>query len=331
VEFSPWSGRSRLCRVRLYTGVIVWRPVIVVCGEALIDVIRNRDSTERAAPGGGPFNTTRALARLGVPTAFLGHLSDDQFGRELSELLVADGASVALASVGPEPTTVAHADVDSRGAAEYQFVVDGTSAPNLTAEMLPASFAPDVNGICVGSLGLVLEPMAGTVVELVRRERGRRLIMLDPNIRVGLVNDLDNYRARLLSVIAAATVVKASDSDLAWIEPESDYRSAAQHMLDQGVRMVAITLGAQGAFGAHRDLQIHVPAPPVQVVDTIGAGDAFGAGLLAWLHDHDLIRPDLKLDEKQLQAGLDYACLAAALTCTRAGADPPWKREMTRA
>jgi fructokinase len=303
--------------------------VIVVCGEALIDQIGNEEGTQHATPGGGPFNTARALARLGIPTAFLGRLSEDKFGRELSELLVADGASIALASTGPEPTTVAIAEIDSRGSASYRFVIEGTSAPNLIPDMVPRSFAPEVNALHVGTLGLVLQPMAGTLVELVRRERGRRLIMLDPNIRAALVDEVD-YRTRLESVIAAATIVKASDSDLAWIEPGSDYRAAAQHMLDRGVQMVVVTLGALGAYGAHRDLRVQVEAPQVQVVDTIGAGDAFGAGLLGWLHDHDLIRSDLELDEDQLRAALDYACLAASLTCARAGADPPWKREMRR-
>jgi len=302
----------------------------VACGEALIDMIRNSDGTQRATPGGGPFNTARALARLGVPTAFLGRLSEDRFGRELSELLVADGASVELVSVGPEPTTIALAEIDGDGAARYRFVVDGTSAPNLTPDMIPSSLASNVNALLVGSLGLVLEPMAATIAELVRRERGRRLIMLDPNIRDGLSDERD-YRQRLESIVAATTVVKASDSDLAWIESGTNYRAAAEHMLDLGVRMVAVTLGAQGAFAAHRDLRVHVHAPPVHVVDTIGAGDAFGAGLLGWLHDHDLVRPDLELDEEELRAALEYACLVAALTCARAGADPPWKREVLAA
>ena len=301
--------------------------MIVVCGEALIDMIQNGDGSQRAAPGGGPFNTARALARLGVPTAFLGHLSEDKFGRELSDLLVADGASLELATVGPEPTTIAVADVDSQGFAEYQFLVKGTSAPNLTMEMLPAEFARDVSALHVGTLGLVLEPMASTIVELVQRERDGRLIMLDPNIRIGLTDDFD-YRDRLNTLISASTIVKASDSDLAWIHADCDYTEAADRILGEGVRMVVVTLGADGAFGAHRDLRIRVAAPPVEVVDTIGAGDAFGAGLLAWLYDHDLIRPELSLDEDELRSALAYACLAASLTCARGGADPPWKPEM---
>jgi len=132
--------------------------VIVVCGEALIDMIHNGDGTQRAAPGGGPFNTARALARLGVPTAFLGRLSNDKFGRELAELLVSDGASLELASVGAESTTIAVADVDSAGLAEYQFLVQGTSAPHLTLDMLPDKLASEVNALHLGTLGMVLEP-----------------------------------------------------------------------------------------------------------------------------------------------------------------------------
>ena len=174
--------------------------MIVVCGEALIDVIHNGDGTRRATPGGGPFNTARALARLAVPTAFLGHLSDDEFGRELADLLTSDGASLALASTGHEKTTIAVADVDEQGLAEYQFLVEGTSAPNLTPAMVPERLGPDVNAIHLGTLGMVLEPMASTLTELINREHDGRLVMLDPNIRLGLISD-DEYRDRLYEVI----------------------------------------------------------------------------------------------------------------------------------
>ena len=301
--------------------------MIVVCGEALIDMVRNADGTQRGVPGGGPFNTARGLARLGVPVAFLGHLSADRFGRELADLLTADGVSLEYASVGPEPTTIALADVDSEGFAEYQFVVKGTSAPNLTMEMLPARLDDGVTCLHIGTLGLVLQPMASTLEEFVNREADGRVVILDPNVRIGLEDDTE-YRARLEKLMTASTVIKASDTDVAWLYPGSDYTEAADLMLAKGVPMVVITLGAEGAFGAHRDLRIHVAAPQVEVVDTIGAGDAFGAGLLAWLYDHDLVRAEMRLDEEQLRSALDYACLAAALTCTRKGAEPPWKREM---
>ncbi|HEV2413938.1 MAG TPA: PfkB family carbohydrate kinase, partial [Candidatus Dormibacteraeota bacterium] len=186
--------------------------MIVVCGEALIDMIRNGDGTQRAMPGGGPFNTARAVARLGAPTAFLGHLSDDRFGKELASLLVTDGASLEYATVGPEKTTIAVAEVDSDGLAEYQFLIQGTSAPNLTADMIPETFGPEVNALHVGTLGLVLEPMAGTLVDLAEREHGKRMLMLDPNIRLGLGPE-DEYRERLSHMIRASTLVKGSDSD----------------------------------------------------------------------------------------------------------------------
>lgn len=304
--------------------------MIVVCGEALMDMIQNGDGTKQAAPGGGPFNTARALARLGVPVAFLGHISTDAFGRELAGLLEADGASLRYTTRGPEPTTIAIADIDSEGLAEYQFLVQGTSAPNLTIEMVPDEFSADVNALHLGTLGFVLEPMADTLVSLVEREHGRRLLMVDPNVRVGLDAD-DEYRERLHHVFRLSTIVKASDADLAWLYPGLEYEQAAERILDGGVRLVVVTLGAEGAFGAHRDVRVRVPAPRVRVVDTIGAGDAFGAALLGWLHDHDCAHPDLELDETMLGAALDYACLVAAITCTRAGADPPRKSEILRA
>jgi fructokinase len=301
--------------------------LIVVCGEALIDVIHNGDGTERTLPGGGPFNTARALARLGVPTSFLGHLSDDPFGRELAELLKTDGASLDLATFGPERTTVAMADVDSEGLAEYQFVVQGTSAPQLTLSMLPDRLSPEVNALHLGTLGMVLEPMASTLVEFIHRERGARVVMLDPNVRAGLIPD-DVYRERLRDAVSRSTIVKASEDDLVWMFPGLGYRDAAEQLLGSGVRLVVVTLGSAGSFGAHRDLRITVEAVPVHLVDTIGAGDSFGAALLAWLHDNGHLEQDLTLESDQLLAALQYACAAAAITCSRAGAEPPWKHEM---
>src|ERR1700730_7305252 len=172
-------------------------------------MIDNGDGTQRPTPGGGPFNTARALARLGVPTSFLGRLSTDALGLQLAGLLASDGASIAMASCGPEPTTIAVAEVDGEGLAEYQFVIDGTSAPNLTPSMLPDPFPEEVAAIHIGTLGLALEPMASTLFELVRRENGRRLIMLDPNVRPGLMPDQE-YRSRLESVVRLSTIVKAS-------------------------------------------------------------------------------------------------------------------------
>ena len=301
--------------------------MIVVCGEALIDMVTTGDSTRRPTPGGGPFNTARALARLEAPAAFLGHFSTDEFGRMLADQLAADGASLALATFGPEPTTIAIANIGGDGLAEYEFLIQGTSAPNLTRDMIPAELPVDVKAVHLGTLGLVLEPMASSLAALVRREHGRRLVMLDPNIRPVLTTD-PQYRPRLDSLISQSTIVKASDADLDWLFQGLDRMAAARALLARGPKMVVVTLGAKGAVGMTASAEVRVPAPAVRVVDTIGAGDAFGAALLAWLHDHGRLSRDLRLDREELRAALEFACLVASITCTRPGADPPRRAEL---
>src|SRR3989442_1196878 len=191
--------------------------VIVVCGEALIDIIPAGDDTRRPVPGGGPFNTARALARLGAPTAFLGRLSTDAFGVGLANELVADGADLSLVSYGPEPTTLAVAELDGDGLAEYEFYVHGTSAPNLTLEMVPAKLPAEVNALHIGTLGLVLEPMATTLTEVARREGEHRLLMVDPNVRPQVVTDAEQFRGRLDRLVGRSTIAKASEGGLAWL------------------------------------------------------------------------------------------------------------------
>lgn len=301
--------------------------MIVVCGEALIDLIDSGDGNPRPAPGGAPFNTARALARLGVPTAFLGRLSDDEFGRQLAGLLTSDGVSLSLAPSGTEPTTTAIARVDGDGVAEYEFLTEGTSAPNLSKAMLPDRLSPEVEAIHLGTLGLMLEPIASTLVDLVRRESGDRLVMLDPNIRPALVSG-PAYRNRLDWVVSHSTIVKVSKDDLAWLFPTLDIEAASARILTFGVRLLMVTLGPDGALGVTGDSRAQVSAPPIRVVDTIGAGDAFGAASLAWLHERGALRPDLSLTAEELESLLSFACLAASLTCTHRGAEPPWRSEL---
>ena len=302
--------------------------MIVVCGEALIDIIPAGDGTRRSVPGGGPFNTARALARLGAPTSFLGRLSTDALGVMLARELAADGVDLSLVGYGPESTTLAVASLQGEGLVEYEFFVRGTSAPNLTPEMLPSSLPPGVTALHVGTLGLVLEPMATTLTELALRESEGRVLMLDPNIRSSLVTDTKVYRRRLDQLIAHSTIVKASESDMGWLFPELECEVAAGRVLARGARLVLVTLGAAGAFAATSTHRIRVAAPKVDVVDTIGAGDAFGAAVLAWLHDHNVLRPDLDLAEDDLESMLSFANLVAAITCTLVGADPPWRAEL---
>jgi fructokinase len=245
----------------------------------------------------------------------------------LAHQLAADGASLALASFGPEPTTIAIASIGKDGLAEYEFVIQGTSAPNLTREMIPPELPPEVKALHLGTLGLVPEPMASSLTELLRRENGRRLVMLDPNIRPVLAADRA-YRLRMQWLISQSTIVKASAEDLAWLYPDIDYVAAAERILNAGVRLVLVTLGAAGAYGTTGNVHACVPAAPVQVVDTIGAGDAFGAAVLAWFYDRDSLGPEFSLTNKEVESLLEFSCLAASLTCSRSGAEPPWRSEM---
>jgi fructokinase len=259
----------------------------------------------------------------------LGRLSTDSSGRELALLLGSDGVNLNLTTFGPEPTTTAIAHVDADGLAEYEFLVEGTSAPNLTKSMVPDELPRGINALHVGTLGLALEPMASTLAALIKRESGRLPIMLDPNIRLTAASD-PAYRERLQSVIPRVAIVKASVEDMAWLYPDLDYKAAARRVLQMGVPLVVVTLGSEGAFGATDEASVAVAAPAVDVVDTVGAGDTFGAALLARFYELDLVRPNLKVDIEQLGSALRFACLAAAITCARAGADPPYRSELPR-
>jgi fructokinase len=290
--------------------------LIVVAGEALVDLVPRGDGSLAPLPGGGPFNTARALARLERPVAYLGRLSSDRFGEAMADALTEDGVRMDAVVRTEDPTTLALAELDERGSARYRFYTEGTSAPGLTEA--DALAAPDCGVLHVGTLALVLEPIASALESLCGERAGRVSCMLDPNVRPGAIPDEAAYRARLDRLLAVTDVVKVSDEDLAYLVPGAAPEDAARSLLAKGPRAILLTRGGEGAvalgaFGARR-----VPAPPVRVVDTIGAGDAFSAGFLArWRPGDDLADGDL------VEAATAFACRVAALTCARAGADPP--------
>jgi fructokinase len=301
---------------------------VMVCGEALVDTVLAADGSGRLIPGGGPYNTARALSRLGVPTAFLARLSNDALGLRLMDALLADSVDVSMVSIGSEPTTLAIANLDPDGQADYSFYIDGTSSPHLTPVMLPECLGSGVMALHVGSLGLVLEPMASTLFDLIERESTLRLVMLDPNVRPGLVSNANEYRQRLESVMACSALVKASDADLEWIYPGVDIKRAIDRIAGLGPRVVIATLGPNGALGVTQGTHVKVDAAPVEIVDTIGAGDAYGAALLAWLHNHNALTRELAISPNDLETALMFASRVAGLTCTRVGADSPRREEL---
>jgi fructokinase len=169
--------------------------------------------------------------------------------------------------------------------------------------------------------------MASTLADFIQPESEQRVVMLDPNIRPALVANAGEYRRRLDAVIARSTIVKGSDADLSWLYPDLDLEAAVDRILGAGVRIVVATLGA-GALSASNSVRVRVPAPTVEVVDTMGAGDFFDAALLAVLHDDWALGTDVVLGADELKSALVFACLVASWTCTRAGAEPPWRAEL---
>ncbi|MFG2719455.1 carbohydrate kinase [Streptomyces sp. NPDC048416] len=294
--------------------------MIVVAGESLIDLVPQHpeDPLGPLAPrlGGGPYNTAVALGRLGARAAFCSRLSTDGFGEALLGGLHAAGVDTSLVQRGPEPTPLAVATMAADGSAGYGFYMDGT-ADRLFA--LPPQLPPSVSGLALGSCSLVLEPGASAYEALLRREAARGVLtLLDPNIRPGLVPDADAYRARFWSRLPYVSLLKLSEEDAQWLG------GTPRQWLAAGPGAVVLTRGGAGltvytAEGAEHS----VPAEPVEVADTIGAGDTVNAALLHRLPP----RPE-DLPAADWPAVLRYAARAAALTCAREGAQPPTAAEL---
>jgi fructokinase len=301
--------------------------VILVGGEALYDLVYDGNEGLQGHPGGAAFNTARTIGRLGQPVAYLGRLSTDRFGTKLERMLAADGVRLDAVVRTDEPTTLALAELDETGSAKYRFYERATSAPGLTPEMALASLPPAVGILHVGTLGLTLEP-TGTALEAVVEElSGQALVMVDPNIRPWVIGDADSYRRRLRRVLARSDVVKVSEEDLAWLEPQRSAAAAARMLLQAGPRVVLLTRGPDGVQVVTGGGDVPVPSPDVEVADTIGAGDAFGGGFLAWWRSQGFGREQLA-DQDAVVAAATFGALVAARTVERPGASPPFLHEL---
>ena len=275
--------------------------MIAVAGEALIDLVE-RDGTLHPLPGGGPFNTAVALGRLGVPAAFLGRLSYDEFGELLVGLLRESGVDDRYVLRGLAPTPVAVVHTSDGGDAEYSFHLAGTAYADLTPEDLP-ELGPEVVALHLGTLALATDPPASALEGLMHRESARRLIMVDPNVRPDVIGDRDVYLARFESWLSCAHIVKLSARDAEWLYPDLGSEACAQRLLSLGARLAVVTLGPDGALAVSGAGEARVASPPVEVVDTVGAGDAFGAGLLRALWVSDALTADsvAQLDDSELE------------------------------
>lgn len=302
--------------------------MIVVGGEALVDLVGQGDSRHPVA-GGGPFNTAVALGRLGVPVAFFGAIANDEYGQLLSDALGDGGVDTSLVRRSELPTPLATVHRDDDGRDSYTFALAGTAFTDLSPEMLPA--LPELAwGIHLGTLALALNPPADAYEALIAREARKRQVILDPNVRATIFGDAARYRSRFERLARLADIVKLSDDDAAWIYPNWSCAAVLDRILDLGPRLVAITHGANGAAARSATATVDVPGIAVDVVDTIGAGDSFSAGLIAALIDRDALGPeaDRELGEDVLRPAVEYAVAASALTCTCAGAVSPTRAEM---
>ena len=296
---------------------------IVVGGEALVDLVNRPDGMIQPLLGGGPYNTARTIGRLGSRVDFLGGLSTDRFGRQLAAALERDGVGSGLVQCSDAPTTLAMVELDEHGSASYRFYFDGTAAPALVAPAAPI----DAAAVHVGTLGLVLEPMASVLEVVVGSLHPSTLTMIDANCRPVATADHAAYGARLERVLRSAHVLKVSSEDLDFLGSISSVLGDTASLLALGPRVVLLTRGGDGVDIVTVDGCEHVDAVPVDVVDTIGAGDAFGGGFLArWVQSghgvDDLGRADL------VRSAVELAARVAAITCGRAGADPPHARDV---
>lgn len=307
--------------------------MILSCGEALIDMLpRTTEAGEDAfAPyaGGAVFNTAIALGRLGAPAGFLSGLSTDLFGQRLTAALDAAGVDTALCIRSARPTTLAFVTLKN-GQASYAFYDEGTAGRMIRPADLPA-LPETVEALFFGGISLMVEPGGATYQALMEREAGSgRVMMIDPNIRPSFIADEAAYRARIARMIALADVVKLSDEDLRWLVGGHGLAAAAEAVLAEGPKAVFVTEGAAGAHAFTRAQSVFVAARRVEVVDTVGAGDTFNAGVLAALHRAGALTKAgvAALAEDALRAALTLGTQAAAVTVSRAGANPPWAHEL---
>ena len=306
--------------------------MILCCGEALIDMLP-RITTEGEAAfapyvGGAVFNSAIALGRLGAPAGFFSGLSSDLFGGQFRDALGASKVSSTYAHTSPRPTTLAFVRLNN-GQATYTFYDENTAGRMLTVEDLP-KLGAEIEAMLFGAISLISEPAGSAYEEFMRREHEARVMMLDPNIRPNFIPDKAKHLRRIREMMAMADIVKLSDEDLKWFDEAGSHEDVVRNWLDRGPKLIVVTHGSEGAVGYSKAHKVTVMPQKVKVVDTVGAGDTFNAGILASLHEQGLLTKAAigSLSEDAIRKALDLGAKAAAVTVSRAGANPPWRHEI---
>jgi fructokinase len=292
---------------------------IWVCGEVLIDVLPSGPVV-----GGGPANTAKALARLGHDVHFIEGISSDAFGQSARSELLNDGVNLDLALASDKPTCTATVTLDSAGGASYEFLIDGTATFDFNSSWLPDPYRYQPQVLHIGTLVTVIEPGASALYDWAMQVAELAPIVFDPNIRPSVQPDRDLYEAAVEKWAALSAVIKVSDDDLAWLFPGQPIEDVANRWINDGAFLVVVTQGANGIMGYTSEGRVEVLGVKVDVVDTVGAGDTVGAIVVEAMLTHGLVelRGDLLRDV------LARAAAAAAITCSRKGAQPPYKHEL---
>jgi fructokinase len=298
---------------------------VLVVGEALVDIVEPANGGRAEHPGGSPANVALGLARLGHECDLLTRIGDDERGGAIWDRLHASGVRLVPGSVTPEPTSTATAHLDERGVATYDFDLDWR---------LPTGADPgEYRHLHTGSIAAFLPPGAQAVAELVAAAHGRTTVSYDPNARPRLMGDPAAARVRIEEIVAACDVVKVSDEDLVWLTPGEDPEAVARRWLASGPAVVVVTLGGEGALAISAAGAARATSPVITVADTVGAGDAFMSGLIdallrAGLLGIDRVEALRAVAPPTLESVLAHAVRVAAITCTRAGAQPPTRSEL---
>lgn len=309
--------------------------MFLCCGDALVDCFAT--SAEAGALrfegriGGSGLNVASGLARLGRRVAFLAKIGTDPAGRRIRAFLQDEGVDTSLVVASPRNSTLAMVEMEATGTPHYAFYAEGTADRSLEPSDVPATLPAAVRAIQLGSYTSVLEPAAASFAALVKRESARRFIAYDPNVRLTAEPDAEVWRQRVALLAGSVHLLKLSAEDAALLYPGRGLDTLAADWMQRGVRLVAITRGREGALAfTSGGCSAAVPAAAGEIVDTLGAGDSFQAALLAWLERHDALSAAEAgiLESDALQAMLGFAARAAALTCSRRGADPPRLAEL---
>jgi fructokinase len=297
---------------------------IWVCGEVLIDLIPGAEGVRVPHVGGGPANTAKALARLGHDVQFIDGISTDEYGVSARKELLDDEVKLDLALTSDKPTCLAIITLDANGGASYEFKIDGTATFDFDLKWMPdpSRFKPQV--LHIGTLVTVIQPGADVLYDWAMQVAEFAPIVFDPNIRPTVMGDRDLYEAAVEKWAALSSVIKVSDDDMAWLYPGQKYEDVAQRWLNDGAALVVVTRGSNGIVGFTADGSVEVDGAKITVADTVGAGDTVGAIIVEAMIEKGI----MALTGDVLKATLHRAAVAAGITCSRKGAQPPYKHEL---